>query len=64
MTGTLLRERVALCVTPVTLNGNRARISGATRRFATVTDLTTRLSAEWSWDAVRRVVGSGGRFES
>lgn len=57
-------RRRELIETRVTLNGNPARITGARSRFATVTDLTTRLSAEWSWEAVERVVAKGGRFES
>lgn len=63
-TSVTLDTRHELCATPVTLNGNRARISGALLPFARVTDTTTRLSAEWAWETVARVVANGGRFES
>jgi len=39
-----------------TLNGNPAKVSGFANRFATVTDSTTGLSAEWSWETVDHVV--------
>jgi hypothetical protein len=51
-----------LCAAEVTLNGNPAIISGHRLSFAKVTDLTTGLSAEWSWTAVRRIVANGGAF--
>lgn len=57
-------QREELVAAEVTLNGNRAKIGGTRNDFATVTDITTRLSAEWSWDAVARVVANGGRFTS
>lgn len=48
-----------------TLNGNRAKVSGAMNRFATVTDLTTGLSAEWSWETVGHIIANkGGAFKS
>lgn len=47
-----------------TLNGNPARISGYSNRFATVTDSVTGLSAEWSWEAVQSVMSKGGAFKS
>lgn len=58
-------RRRALCERPVTLNGEPAVISGALRRFATVTSLVTGLSAEWSWAAVQRVIAEErGAFQS
>lgn len=59
-----LETRRALCGAEVTLNGNPAAVGGATRDFAIVTDKTTRLSAEWSWEAVQRVINNGGAFTS
>lgn len=59
-----LAERRALCSARVTLNGSPAVISGAQREFAHVTDLATRLSAEWAWETVARVVAAGGAFRS
>ena len=47
----------------VTVNGNPAQLSGAMNDFATVTDRTTGLSAEWSWETVKRVIDHReGRF--
>jgi hypothetical protein len=46
----------------ITLNGVPARIGGARRPFATVTQVDTGLGAEWSWEAVERIVTSTGRF--
>jgi hypothetical protein len=57
-------ERLALTEAKVTLNGEPAKISGVYYRFATVTQLKTRLGAEWSWEAVKRVVANGGDFKS
>jgi len=48
--------RRKLCEVPATLNGEPARISGYRNDFATVTQLDSGLSAEWSWPAVRRIV--------
>lgn len=60
-----LERREALAARrDLTLNGNPARITGTHRRFAVVTDLTTRLSAEWSWESAERVVQNGGNFRS
>lgn len=44
--------------TAPTINGNPAKVSGYANRFATVTDSTTGLSAEWSWETVEHVVNS------
>lgn len=59
-----LAERQALCEAVVTLNGNPGRVSGAGCDFARVTDTTTGLSAQWSWQAVARVIAKGGAFTS
>jgi len=57
--------RRELCVGTVTLNGNRAVVGGFKNDFATVTDMTTGLSAEWSWSAVAVVITkSNGKFYS
>lgn len=57
-------ERLTLCGAVVTLNGQRAKISGALRDFAVVTDHKTGLSAEWAWPTVARIVANGGAFKS
>jgi hypothetical protein len=57
-------DRYALCEATVTLNGQRAKVSGAGLDYARVTDVATGLSAEWSWEAVARVVANGGAFTS
>jgi hypothetical protein len=58
-------HRSLVATVTVTLNGNRAAISGFNNYFATVTDLTNRLSAEWSWEAVRYVIANkAGAFKS
>jgi Zn finger protein HypA/HybF involved in hydrogenase expression len=57
-------RRRELCSATVTLNGRPAKISGVKNNFATVTDLASGMSAEWSWQAVDHVVSGGGRFTS
>lgn len=58
-------DRYKLIATPVTLNGNPAKISGAKLDFAVVTDMTTGLSAEWAWPTVEHIVTNrGGEFQS
>lgn len=58
-------RRTELCATPVTLNGRPARISGTGLQWARVTDLETRLSAEWAWATVEHIVTrKGGKFYS
>lgn len=59
-----IQQRAALCEARVTLNGRPARISGYKNEFATVTQAGTRLSAEWAWVTVARIVAAGGAFES
>lgn len=56
--------RNALAAKPVTLNGQQATIGGVRKPFAVVTQLGTGLSAEWSWEAVERIVNRGGAFVS
>jgi hypothetical protein len=49
----------------VTLNGIPARIVGYALPYATVATWgasVARLAAEWSWDAVARIVATGGDF--
>lgn len=58
-------RRRDLCRAKVTLNGERASVSGWHKAFATVTDYATNLSAQWSWDAVAHVVEhNDGQFTS
>jgi hypothetical protein len=64
VTEVTMQEKMRLCGSQATLNGKPARISGYRRRFATVTQSSSGLSAEWSWQAVQRVVSKGGHFES
>ena len=57
-------DRHALVLATVTLNGNRARISGIRNDYATVTDSATGMSVEFAWGTVERVVAKGGAFQS
>ena len=57
-------KRMEFCMAKVTLNGQRARVSGIQNPFATVTQFNSGLSAEWSWEAVERVIAKGGNFQS
>lgn len=57
-------RRINLVAAKVTLNGVRAKIGGIRNQFATVTQFKTGLSAEWSWEAVERIVAKGGDFKS
>lgn len=59
-----LSERQELCAAPVTLDGQRAKVMGYTKPYATVMQVKTGLSAEWSWEAVARIVARGGAFHS
>jgi hypothetical protein len=48
-----------------TLNGRPAQISGIKERFATVRSLDGELSAQFSWQAVERIVcNKDGRFQT
>lgn len=57
-------KRLKLTAATVTLNGLPAKVSGVNKQFATVTQLKTGLSAEWSWEAVERIVNRDGKFKS
>lgn len=46
-----------------TVNGKPATISGYSNRFATVTELKTGYSAEYSWEAIRYVMQDDGKFQ-
>jgi hypothetical protein len=59
-----LAERYQLCDTPVTLDGQPARIGGARNEFATVRLAGSGLSAEFAWPTVARIVSRGGDFKS
>lgn len=63
--GLTYERKCELAEVHVTLNGHRAAITGAMNDFATVRDLGTGLSAEWSWETVERIVTQkGGAFRS
>ena len=57
-------QRRELCDAEVILNGHRAKVSGVRMPYASVTDLSTGLSAEWAWPTVALVVARGGAFKS
>lgn len=57
-------NRVAACPKRITLNGQSATISGYGKQYATVTQTSTRLSVEFSWETVFRIVGCHGKFKS
>jgi hypothetical protein len=57
--------RQALCARrDLTINSNPARISGARNDFATVTDMTTRMSCEWAWGSAFLVANTSKAFKS
>lgn len=64
VTQAVREQRMEFCMAKVTLNGVRARVSGIQNPFATVTQFGTGLSAEWSWEAVERIISNGGKFVS
>lgn len=64
VTQAVREKRMEFCMAKVTLNGLRARVSGVRNPFATVTQFGTGLSAEWSWEAVERIIANGGKFKS
>jgi hypothetical protein len=65
LTREVLEKRSGFCHTNgITLDGKPAVISGYRNSFAKVTQLSTGLSAEWSWEAVERIVAKGGKFKS
>lgn len=57
-------QKYALIEAPVTLDGKPAKISGALKQVATVAALPDGLAIEFSWQAVARIVASGGNFKS
>lgn len=58
-------ERLDLvCVKGLTIDGDRAAIGGVRNDFATVSNLRTNASHEFSWEAVARIVAKGGAFKS
>lgn len=57
-------KRLELTQATVTLNGEPAYVMGINRPFAIVTQKNSHLSAEWSWEAVERVIANGGNFKS
>ena len=57
-------DRHSLVLATVTLNGNRARISGIRNDYATVTDSATGMAVEFAWPTAERVVAKGGAFQS
>lgn len=59
-----LVERQALCAQQVTLNGLPAKITGYRQPFAKVTQISTGLGDEWSWEAVRLVCATSRNFVS
>jgi len=59
-----LNARRELCATEgVTLDGQRAKITGAQLEFAHVTTLDGRLSAEFAWSTVERIVKRDAAFK-
>lgn len=60
---TLLRHQ-SLCATKVTLDGKPATVTCASHKFAVVCNLDGTVKLEWTWDAVERIVASGGKFQS
>jgi hypothetical protein len=55
-------ERIALTETIVTLNGQRARITGYNQEFATVRASESGASGQWAWQTAARIVAKGGLF--
>jgi hypothetical protein len=60
----LVNKRRDLCSRDVTLDGRRAVLSGARLPFAVVAALDGGGVVPFSWDAVERVLRSGGAFRS
>jgi hypothetical protein len=60
-----LDQRRYLCGAAVTLDGTRARITGAHNRFATVAAWPDGVRrCEFAWATVARIVARGGAFKS
>jgi hypothetical protein len=53
-----------LCEARVTLNGERAKISGARNDYATIRIASSGLGCDWAWETVARIVAAGGDFRS
>lgn len=64
VTPTEAARRLEFTQAKVTLNGEPAYVMGIYRPFAIVTQKGSHLSAEWSWEAVERVIKNGGHFKS
>ena len=47
----------------MTLNGERAKICGRKLDFPVVAQIDGKMEAEYSWEAVKRIVAGGGDFE-
>lgn len=61
ITPELIAARMAIVAnasTAPTLNGKPAYVGGYTKRFATVTERDSGLSAEWSWETVDHVMAN------
>jgi len=62
---TALINRIASLPGPVTLDGKPALICGLTSDFLTVVTMTLpRVSCQFSWEAVARLLDKGGAFRS
>ena len=60
-----VEERRALAEREVTLNGERATISGINNDYATITIMPHGFSANFAWIFVKRVIERhGGRFNA
>lgn len=58
-------ERQIVCaMRDLTINGNPAKVSGWNNQYAKVTDITTGLSAEWSWQTAVTIASTHKRFQS
>ena len=56
--------RLSYCAMPCTLDGVEAVIMGARNPFGTVSRRDNGLGADWSWQAIARVMAKGGAFRS
>lgn len=57
-------QRQALCAAPVTLDGERAKVTGYDLPFARVRNVRTGVGFEWAWSTVVQIVDNGGAFHS
>lgn len=51
-----LEDRRTFCAIPVTLDGKRAKISGARNKFATVHAFADNSQGNWAWETVWAIV--------